>query len=386
MIRKLILPCAAFALMASLPHAKTTPVKEAVPVSKGQMTDSRDGTIYNTVTIGSQRWMAENLNFRTGASGCYGKKAANCAKYGRLYDWETARSACPRGWHLPSDREWTQLEGLIGQGANAQVGEKLKAASPGWDGSDAYSFAVLPAGGSYSDGSFGYLGSSTYFWSATADGDGGAWGRYFGSGVASLYRGSYNIETYRKSVRCLEILVSGIVRAKTKSKEAVIKGTMTDKRNGTTYNTVKIGLQNWMAENLDYSKGASWCYDNKPENCEKYGRLYDWKTAGEACPQGWHLPTDEEWNQLESAVNDNALELMSTEMKGTDVYGFAALPAGYRSGVDSFNGVGSNARFWSVTAGGDDDAWLRLFRSGAASVSRDSYYKTIGHSVRCLEN
>ncbi|MBK8804199.1 MAG: fibrobacter succinogenes major paralogous domain-containing protein [Fibrobacteres bacterium] len=203
MIRKLILPCAALVLAAPLAHAKTTPVKESVPVSKGQMTDSRDGTIYNTVTIGSQRWMAENLDYRTGASWCYGKKAANCAKYGRLYDWETARSACPRGWHLPSDREWTQLEDLIGQGANAKVGEKLKAASPNWDGTDAYFFSVLPAGYRSDDESSVGIRNVVYFWSATADRDGDAWSRQFYLTDASVYSGSVN-ETRGLSVRCLE--------------------------------------------------------------------------------------------------------------------------------------------------------------------------------------
>jgi len=67
-----------------------------------------------------------------------------------------------------------------------------------------------------------------------------------------------------------------------------------DKRDGKSYKTVKIGNQMWMAENLNYNAANSVCYDNKPANCTKYGRLYNWETAKEACPVGWHLPSDEE--------------------------------------------------------------------------------------------
>lgn len=181
------------------------------------------------------------------------------------------------------------------------------------------------------------------------------------------------------------ILIASFAEAKVKTQQ-VAKGTMTDARNGVTYTTVKIGLQHWMAENLNYRKGTSWCYGNKSENCRKFGRLYDWQTARDVCPQGWHLPTDDEWSQLQSVVNYNALELMSKQMKGTDVYGFAVLPGGGRYGDGSFSNVGSGAYFWSATVDDDRLAWSRLFGSGAAGVHRNSYFKTYGHSVRCLAN
>ncbi|MCL2100623.1 MAG: fibrobacter succinogenes major paralogous domain-containing protein [Fibromonadales bacterium] len=114
------------------------------------------------------------------------------------------------------------------------------------------------------------------------------------------------------------------------------KGSFTDPRDGKEYKTVKIGNQVWMAENLNYNAKNSKCYDNKSENCEKYGRLYSWVTAMEVCPKGWHLPSDEEWQILVDFVGDNeageklkAKSGWNEDGNGMDDYGFSALPGGY---------------------------------------------------------
>ena len=141
-------------------------------------TDKRDGKVYRIVKIGSQTWFAENLNYDAKGSVCYDNKDANCAKYGRLYNWETALKACPAGYHLPSDDEWTALVNYAGGEENA--GKKLKSKA-GWNkngnGTDDYGWSALPGGIGGSGGSFYYAGYVGIWWSSTEFDAWSAWGR-----------------------------------------------------------------------------------------------------------------------------------------------------------------------------------------------------------------
>jgi uncharacterized protein (TIGR02145 family) len=138
---------------------------------KGTFTDTRDNKTYKTVKIGEQIWMAENLNYEVEGSECYENKPANCKKYGRIYNWNTARNACPSSWHLPNDAEWQTLVDFAGGDI---AGKKLKAKS-GWkddegkivNGTDAYSFSALPGGLGYSTGSYQFVGIRGFWWSSS---------------------------------------------------------------------------------------------------------------------------------------------------------------------------------------------------------------------------
>ncbi len=154
---------------SSSTSAKNTgPEKGTSNIVDGSFTDPRDDQSYKVAAVGTQTWMAENLNYKADSSFCYNGQDSSCAKHGRLYQWAEAQRACPSGWHLPSKSE---LEALIkAAGGTESAGEKLKVAS-GWNsdgnGSDEFSFSAYPAGLRNYDGSFGGEGSQAYFWSST---------------------------------------------------------------------------------------------------------------------------------------------------------------------------------------------------------------------------
>ena len=169
---------------------------------------------------------------------------------------------------------------------------------------------------------------------------------------------------------------------------------------GYIYETVEIGDQVWFAENLktaEYSAGESWCYEDDDENCEVYGRLYDWEAASVACPEGWVLPSDEDWQKLESYVDDDEMfgaKLKSldfwelneeeVEFKGLDEYGLALLPGGqYVEGY--FYELGNAAFFWTSTAQDTGPAWNRSMRSESNEITRSLFGPEHAFSVRCVK-
>jgi len=197
--------------MAFVPQNKAALTKK-IKIMRGTFTDPRDGKVYKTVKIGKQIWMAENLNYNAKGSKCYKNKAANGEKYGRLYDWETAKKACPAGWHLPSDKEWQTLVDFVT--CKKKNAKYLKAKS-GWDdykgksgnGTDKFGFSALPGGGAYpkaKDGVFDYVGKVGHWWTATENGSNYAFDRnmHYNSDDYASYDPSPTSNLY--SVRCVK--------------------------------------------------------------------------------------------------------------------------------------------------------------------------------------
>jgi len=181
--------------------------------------------------------------------------------------------------------------------------------------------------------------------------------------------------------------LASVASAKVKPKLEIhlSKGTMTDPRDGTIYNTVMIDNQIWMAENLDYKVGASWCYENNPEKCVVYGRLYNWVTAKSVCPVGWKLPSDHDWEKLLEILGDDAQHLKSGDMQGTDSTGFEALPAGDRNAEGVYDDIGGYATFWTSTENDSTSAWKSLLSVGDNQLHRGVDQKVSGFSVRCIK-
>jgi len=197
---------------------------------KSTVTDI-DGNVYHTVTIGTQTWMVENLkvtryrngdsipnvtngtewsNLTTGAYCDYQNSSGNSEIYGKLYNWHAvadSRNIAPTGWHVASDAEWTTLTTFLG--GEDVAGDKLKEKgtahwlSPNEGATNETGFKALPAGGRSTNGIFGDLGNSAYFWSSTEDNGSSAWYRYHRYGYSGVYRTSSS-KVYGFSVRCLK--------------------------------------------------------------------------------------------------------------------------------------------------------------------------------------
>ena len=144
--------------------------------------------------------------------------------------------------------------------------------------------------------------------------------------------------------------------------------------------TVSIGENVWMKENMDTEMGNSSCYDNDPDNCEKYGRLYDFETAEKVCPPGYRLPTSEDFGSLGSS--SNALK-DDEEWNGVNGTNFSALPAGrYLPDIDSFIDLDDRAYFW-VSQG--DAGTSRSLRSEDDGVYEGGFPLDNQLSVRCIK-
>ena len=407
-------------------------------ITKDVMTDPRDGQTYKTVKIGSQTWMAENLNYKTENSFCYDNVDSNCTKYGRLY--VNSKNVCPAGWHLPAIWEWVKLFSVLND--SSTVGKKIKS-TEGWfddgNGTDEFGFSVFPAGlGCFlrdiddnpyhgtpkaklkidprhitpksklkiDSSKVRFVGKNRY---ALFFMDAGAFEKdkiylSYNNDKVDFYGGSISGSITGVSVRCLKDVE--VYNA---------KGIFRDPRDGQTYKTVKIGEQTWMAENLRYKiKGSSQFY-NRRDSIGKYGRLYNWNMAKKACPTGWHLPDVSDWNTLISTVgekvagkvlksksgwmckneyrmrNENGIFVnhCSSAGDGSDKYGFSAYPTALLSELLLFYGdkpLLNASAFWNSTEINENDAYsTRLF------YDRDDvnpYYdngKEEELSVRCVK-
>jgi uncharacterized protein (TIGR02145 family) len=530
-----------------------------------------DGNVYTTVVIGQQCWTKQNLrttHYNDGTAIPQGNTTSSTepfyyinyniitstmlTNYGYLYNWQAVMHGapssnenpsgvtgiCPRGWHVPSDAEWTELTDFVNtlarfrcSGYDGQIAKALSAKSA-WTssnnacevgnnqgGNNVTMFSAYPVG--YFNGSFNAFGNNAYFWSTTNTSS----VRY-----RRLDYNYYGVRNYGESmnlafsVRCVKQLsnepivhtnpisigsiqstqatgggkcysygdnsviygvcwstshiptiedphttdgtgegvftsiITGLtngvtyyVRAYAISSEGVVYGeevsfttdacgdpnNVTD-YDGNTYNSVLIGTQCWMKENLrttHFADGtaistnsgtsntvAYWYYpNNNANNAETYGLLYNWSAVmhGSAssnanpsgvqgiCPNGWHVPSQSEWQQLVSYVQSMpsywcdgnstyiAMSLASEtgwNSSSSNCYVgsnpsqqnktlFSARPAGYRT--SSCGGFGTNAEFFSSTEDGSS-AYRFLIRDRTHEIG--SYSKGYGYSVRCVRD
>ena len=415
--------------------------------------DDIDGNRYYTIKICDRWWMMENLKvthynngdpipnvtdsnewayLETGAYCNYDNDSANAAVYGRLYNWyavDDSRNIAPEGWHVPSDSEWKQLEMCLGM-------SQAEADTTGWRGTDEggmlkeagtthwnppntgatneSGFAALPGGYRYTIGSFNGMGYDATFWSFMEQSSYSAWGRSLNFTYSQISR-YYADKHHGFSVRCVKDYT----------------GTVTD-IDGNTYQTIKIGDQWWMAENLKvthYRNGdpipnvtdstewtnlttCAYCeYDNDSANVDTYGRLYNWYAVDDSrnvAPEGWHVPNDAEWKQLEMYLGMSQAEADASGLRGNDEggklkeagmthwnppntgatneSGFTALPGGSRTYNCRFLGMGNVILFWTSTEHIGFGARYRSLHYDYSQVNRSNEAKRSGFSIRCVKD
>jgi uncharacterized protein (TIGR02145 family) len=214
--------------------------------------------------------------------------------------------------------------------------------------------------------------------------------------------------TKEEEEKAIADMVAKVAAKRNAVSEAHIKangGTFTDSRDKKVYKTTKIGNQNWMTGNLNYEAEGSKCYNDSTYYCDKYGRLYDWATAVKACPSGWHLPSEKEWQTLIGYVQNDSKCTEFTDfcagryLKATtgwddhwdsdneDSYGFSALPGGMRTS-SGFYYAGREGKWWSISEWEDSD---KIAYGSRMSYDNRGAYRANGDkldffSVRCTED
>ncbi len=506
--------------------------------------DGRDGQSYLTVQIGTQCWMAENLNVGKRIQVtedmtdngiiekyCLDDDTTYCDKYGGLYQWNEmmqyitqngTQGICPPGWYIPSDDDWCTLTTYIDATVDCNIngwsgtdaGLKMKSTS-GWysngNGTNIFGYTVLPGSYRQNNGVYGQHERYAYFWTSNIYDATQAYKRYFYYDNNAVTR-SYTPKNSGYSIRCLKgipqiettnvynitqntVTIASIITDQgateitergvcwSTSKNPLSSGTHTSDGTGTgnftseitglianthyyvrayatntagtaygkelvfvtiqgtsqsctndqtviyeglIYNTVQIGNQCWLRENINIgimidddsipkNNGIieKYCYNNAQNNCIIYGGLYQWSEmmqysnlpgAQGICPPGWHLPTDGEFCSLTQFI-DPSVNCNSTSWSGTDVglkmksttswnsggngnnaSGYTALATGYRTDNGSFSSLGTLNNLWTTTPYNSTYSYARRLGSSNSNIMRSYFNNEYGNSVRCLKS
>ena len=394
-------------------------------ISYGVLVDSRDNQTYRTVKIGRLTWMAQNLNYVSERSipSDYG--------IGRLYQWpealgldsthisesfefdalkliahENHRGICPEGWHIPTVIEYVLLvKAVEAEVGKEHVGSALKSSAVGaWPEepdedkpTNVSGFSAAYAGWANENDRYVKYGEDTWlggpttetiFWATVPNGGSGGYGFHLDkTGMVSDQMSSY-YRSGKASVRCVQDRDFDEGKGAGPQQGSVydsLENTLTDLRDNRVYRTTVIGSQVWMAENLKYVTTGGYaddmeqsrCFNDDPQYCEDFGRLYRWTAAMDIpssyaekvfddtlmhqglCPQGWHVPSNTDFDTL--IVNAGGFKTAALNLKSADYwfeggkprpgtlkYSFDALPImTYYERQPYASEIGRLSAFWS---------------------------------------
>ena len=434
----------------------------------GTVTDI-DNNSYKTIQVGTQTWMAENLRVTRYSNGvaisnvvdntqwannisgawCYNNHdQSNNIPFGKLYNWYAAvnsNNICPTGWHVPTDGDWNILIQHLDLSyipftndvQSSIAGGKMKSTGltywiePNQGANNLSGLSALPNGDRIEAGQFvASPGQLSYWWSSSQSSSTTAVNRVLIYSNGNMNRFSANMAR-GLAIRCIKD--DYVFTSASQFNQNLTYGIVKDVDNN-SYRTIQIGRQTWMAENLRVTKyrngiaipnitnsttwnnnyEGAWTYYNNDESKNiPYGKLYNWYAATNTngiCPQGWHLPSDNEWNVLigfldptykpsvegsQSTIAGGRIKSpgtieqstgfwLSPNQGATNSVGFSALGAG--SAFPLNNNLGQRILFWSSTEGDANNAWIRGLFYQFGDVYRQNFLKTSGFSIRCIRD
>ncbi len=169
---------------------------------------------------------------------------------------------------------------------------------------------------------------------------------------------------------------------------AQTSGTFTDSRDSQSYSWSRLpDGKKWMEENLNYAAFGSWCYENQSSNCINYGHLYNWQTAINACPAGWRLPSQQDFENLLTAYGGDGTKAYKALISGRNGSFGGQLGGYYLGKSQAFYYLSINGYFWSSTPGDSVYSWyLQLYGGDSRKAEMDNYEREDGQSVRCLQD
>lgn len=379
----------------------------------GTFEDPRTVSTYRWTKIQGRKWMADDLNYPMSSG------SLELSQTAQVYSFPAAMNACPVGWHLPGYEEWEMLREFVGGVKHA--GKALKK-STGWDtwgtdstyaGADAYGFHATPAP-EYEFEHFSFVDQEDGFWWTgtpyrVETGEISGFGVYMNAGNDE-FQWTTGRDDDMMRIRCVEDPATIERPLSSWCDKAGHCGSFTDSRDGQQYRWTKIGTQQWMAENLNYSgdDGAGsksekigWCYGNKLSldttkhtddlQCDLYGRLYNNVDAVSVCPSGWRIPTASDFDSLliNTASDHHGLMYPLGDFREytKDVWGFSALPAGKYDDAGRMEYFARAAQFWY---GSSQDQVSEFFYLDN-TFEEDGYGFMAGivegdaHSIRCIK-
>ncbi len=400
----------------------------------------------NVLKIAGNYWATENESRKSPNAVCLGNKDANCQKYGALYNWVDAGSACPKGFIVPSDSDFYALSEVFSSPYNNRKSADLYLAKEFRDSNITATGLDFPLSGDISlftrkaetivtrKASRGQR--ALYKQEIPLDEDDFIIKDYSDSALVQSDRRFGTEAYYRTNSGYVVLTKEGFSRPSSSSRSqmmhtrciqdpatiaedtvpAYTTGTMTDPRDGKKYKTIQVDDMNWMAENLNYKVGTSVCYDNKEANCNKYGRLYNWKDASKACPEGWKLPSAGHFAFMAAIFNGLVYEGVTGMLQnkillqgnknpggkgfksssddwknggaGTDELGFNALPAGSYFDQTGFIDLGKSTAYWTSGYTKETQKHQVILLKGADDIMYQGIQSADNSalSIRCIED